>query len=324
MTKTVHMIDVPAKNIPPFRYELARKQGIKQIMMTTWGGLGDQVCSEPTLRYAFKLFKDYKISVLTSFPELFTHLPFEKIYDNKSEEAKALNDEEWLVIHTSHTQHSMAADFIAHHYTQCVDYSSLVALQRQLPIEERQVKLIGSDRVCEPSEVVIHPGRHWQSKTFPKKWWSEIIKNLCDTYERVTIVGKDIDENTGTVDVDVPKNCLDLRNKLSLGQLVQTILDSKVVLTNDSAPLHIAAAGESHILYFATCKHSEYLTHWRKGVFGWRMKNLALDGLFNYQDSIPIREEELRIDEMPKWMLDASLPSVNSVIEEVRKCVTDN
>lgn len=320
--KKIYMVDVPAKNIPTFRYQIAQKNGIKQIMMTTWGGLGDQVCAEPTLRYAFELFPDYEISLLTSFPELFHHLPFKRIIDNKSEEAKSLNDEEWLVIHTYHPKHSMTQDFLLHHYTQCVDFSSLCAFQRQLPINQRQIMLFGGgESVIEDVNIVIHPGRHWQSKTFPKWWWDEVIKRLSRIYSKVVIIGKDIDENTGTVDVEVPENCIDLRNKLSLLQLVSILKNCKVVLTNDSAPLHIASAGIAQILYVATCKDSEYLTHWRFGEFGWGMQNLSQDGLWLHQNTCPIRDEPLTIDTMPEKLLKDCLPSPNYVIEQVHKAM---
>jgi len=321
MDKIVHMVDVPAKNIPPFRYDIAKKAGIKQIMMTTWGGLGDQVCGEPALRYAFKLFPDYEISLLTSYPELFTHLPFKAIINNKSLEAKSLNDDEWLVLHTNHPHHSMARDFLAHHYTQCVDFASLCAFQRQLPIRDRQIQIAKGDRVVDlwQSRIVIHPGRHWQSKTFPKAWWDEVIQRLCQTYSGVVIVGRDVDEETGTVPVEVPENCIDLRNKLTLAQLATILTEAKVVVTNDSAPLHIAAAGDAHILFLATCKEADHLMHWRHGEFGWRMKNLSLDGLWNHQDSCPIRDEPLTIDTMPSGLMEKCLPNPRVVIEQVRK-----
>lgn len=317
----MEVIDVPIKQIPPFRYKVAMDAGIKKIMMTTWGGLGDQVCGEPALRYAFKLFPDYEISLLTSFPELFTHLPFKRIYAKA--EAPSLNDDDWLVLHTNHPHENMARDFLAHHFTQCVDFSSLCAFQRQLPIADRQVMLPKTGRPVpfDETRIVVHAGRHWQSKSFPSAWWSEVLARLCDSHDGVCLVGKDVDEHTGTVEVQRPKNCLDLRNRLSLLELSTVLQEADVVVTNDSAPLHMAAAGDAHILFVATCKEPDHLMHWRRGKFGWRMENLGLDGLWNHVSTSPIRDEPLRIDVMPEGLLERCLPLPRDVAGSVTKAL---
>jgi hypothetical protein len=309
------MIDIPAKQIPPFRYGLALKAGIKQILMTTWGGLGDQVCAEPTLRYAFKLFPEYEISLLTSFPELFSHLPFKHVFHNKSAEAKELNEDEWLVIHTMHPAYSLSENFLQHHFTQVVDFSSLCAFQRQLPTSERQIKMpdIQQNLAVPRARIVIHPGKTWASRTFPKAWWDEVIGSLARIYSDVVIIGKD-GEATGTVDIEVPANCTDLRNKLTLPEMIQILVQADVVLTNDSAPIHIAAAGNAHIFFIASAKHSDYLMHWRHGEFGWRMRNLGLDGLWNHQAQHPVREEPLAFDTLPVGLMNRILPPPSAVL----------
>ena len=313
--QTIHMVDVPAKQIPTFRYHIAKMAGVKQIMLTTWGGLGDQVCGEPAARYAFELFPKHEISLITTFPELFSHLPFKKIY-SKAEMA-SLSEDEWLVLHTNPSHENMARDFLLHHYTQCVDFSTLCAFQRQIPIASRQIVL----PTCEIDHslhgaIVIHPGRHWQSKTFPSAWWSEVIKCVSQNSENVVVVGKDVDSETGTVDVTIPGNVTDLRNKLSLLELSSVLQSAKVVITNDSAPLHIASAGDAMILYVATCKADEYLTHWRKGQFGFKMKNLGLTKPWEFQHSTPIRETPLAIDQIPEGILLDCLPEPSDMARE--------
>lgn len=323
MDKTEAFLDnIPAKQIPPWRYKIAHDGGIKKIMATTWGGLGDQVVAEPTLRYMFKLFEGYKISLLTSFPEIFDHLPFERIY-HKSE-ARSLDDSEWLVIHTNPMHDTVTRDFIHHHFTQVVDFCSLAALQRQLPLKDRQVELVGTHKdYYDDGLIVIHPGRHWEIKTFPKWWWDKVISGLNDVFpDKVVIVGRDMAKDTGTVNVDIPMGVIDLRNKQSLKELIGILKAADVVVTNDSSPLHIAAAGDANIYFLATCKEPEYLMHWRENlvgnmVFGWKMHNLAKDGLWNHQSSIPIRNDEFTIDRCPAGLMEKILPDPDKVIQQI-------
>lgn len=316
------MLDVPAKHIPAIRYSLAKKDNVKQILMTTWGGLGDQVCAEPTLKYAFTLFKDYEISLMTSFPELFTHLPFVNIFKSGSPESMRLNEDEWLILHTNHPNNCMTRDFITHNYTHCVDFSSLCAFQRQLPIKDRTIKLScdEQDRVLPfgQGRIIIHAGRHWQSKTFPATWWNKVIKLISDNFSGVVLVGKDVDQETGTVEVEQNINVIDLRNKLTLRQLALILGEAKVVLTNDSAPLHMATIGDAYILFIASCKQDDYLYHWRNSFFGYKMKNLGRDGLWNHQDSCPIRDEPLTIDTISNGLLNNLLPHPEVVLKNVK------
>lgn len=324
------MIQVPVKQVPPFRYAVAKEKGIKQIMMTTWGGLGDQVCGEPTLRYAFKLFEGYEISLLSSFPDLFTHLPFKNIF-HKSHSPN-LNDAEWLVLHTNTPHDNMARDFITHHFTQVVDFGSLCALQRQLPIEDRAVKLAQSSWALSwDYPILIHPGRHWTSKTFPKYWWDDVIGSLAKMYPgRIALIGKDIDKDTGTVSVTVPPGVTDLRNKLNLLDLSSALQGAAVVITNDSAPLHIAAAGWAKIIFVASCKEADHLKHWRRNnenwqvEWAWRMANVERTGLWNMQSSIPIRDSEFRIDRMSPGMMEKVLPATWEILSEVEEFALTN
>lgn len=313
--------DFQMKQVPKIRYELAAQAGIKKIMMVTWGGLGDQVVAEPTLRYAFKLFPDHDISLLSSFPELFTHLPFKNVY--RKEDGASLNEDEWLVFHTNPRHKMLPREFISHNFVQAVDFCSLAAFQRQLPIEDRVMRLSGLVDPVGPFDVVIHPGRHWSSKTFPKRWWNQVIRLISNHNNNVAIVGKDIDEETGTVDVEIPDGVADLRNSLNLCDLVNVLHGAKVVVTNDSAPLHMAASGSADIVFIASCKESDYLMHWRlnpysrKVEFGYGMKNLGRTGIWDFESMSPMRGNDLRIDLMSRSKMRQVLPTPSFVAAEV-------
>ena len=46
---------LPAFNIPSFNVQRAFEAGVKRkFLINTWGGLGDQICAEPAMRFAFK------------------------------------------------------------------------------------------------------------------------------------------------------------------------------------------------------------------------------------------------------------------------------
>lgn len=305
---------MPAKMIPGFRTFHAVGKGIQEnLLITTWGGLGDQVCAEPTLRYALEQFgSKAKISLASYIPEVFRHLQFAEVFDlNKVKPV----EENYLVFSTIHDQQHLAWQFINHCIINCVDYPSLSSFQCTLPVKSKEVKLY-SEPIALPKDlsVVIHPGRHWPTKTFPKAWWDEVIAGIIDSGITPVIIGKDVDESVGTVDISTT-GCVDLRNQLDLNGMVYLLQNAKVILTNDSSPIHIGASGRAFIGYVATCKHPDYITHWRMGEWSWRMKNFGRGGIWEHLNHLPNRADEVTVDKCTPEQLASWLPNPMEMVD---------
>lgn len=280
-------IVVPAMEVPSYRAHRARTAGVdSHILIHTQGGLGDYICAEPSMRWAIDRFQGKAdFSLATECPDLFRHLPWTRVYDLSREQPEW---DKYLTVKTLWDPGHIHGEFIGQLVTHCVDYSSIAMWRAQLPISYRQPYLaptafdiahVASDNE-EIEGVVIHPGLSWPSKTLPADWWNEVIKTLLYDHDvRVILVGFDIPSDTaayrrGTVDVDTT-GCADLRNKLTRMQTVALLQRARVVLTNDSAPLHMAATGRAHIGFLSTAKHPDLVTHWRNDEWGWRMKSFT-------------------------------------------------
>lgn len=317
---------LPAKFIPGFRSDEAIQNGVERnLLFKTWGGIGDQICAEPTLRYAFKEFKDCQISLASEIPELFRHLPWKKIYNLEESQPYW---KRYFVFDTIVSPKHLLWQFVSHCITNCVDFPSICALRCQLPIKDREIHLAPK----EPSgtipywdndkAVFIHAGKHWASKTFPKDWWDAVINLLVDAGLIPVLIGADADDNRSTVDVDASR-CVDLRNKLSINDSIWYVQRAKVLLTNDSAPLHMAASknpddletGKTWIGFVATCKHPDYISHWRNGQWSWREENLGLGGMWDIIDNCPNKGEEVTVEFVDEDLLRSWLPEPKKVVE---------
>jgi hypothetical protein len=293
-------VGVPSSQIPSYRILQAIQDGVeKNILLTTWGGLGDQICSEPTIRYALREFKKSgcQVSLAAEHPELYWHLEgFKDVYVFGKDK---IVWENYLVIHTNHPKESLSWEFVNHLITHCVDYHSLAAFRCQLPLADRRLMIRPQGKHFESVQkyftndekiVVVHAGKHWKAKTFPVQWWDEVLMRLISQEFRPLLIGADTDANRGTVDI-YPVGCIDLRGKLSLMESIAVTHLARVVLTNDSAPLHMAASGGAWVGFLATVKHPDFLMHYRFGEFGWRMQNLAMGGAWEVTDHCPNRDE---------------------------------
>lgn len=326
-TKSPHVM-VPGAMVPSWNVEMAVKKGVDhKMLLVTWGGLGDQVCAEPAIRWATKNFKNKEIYLASECPELFDHLSFVDVFDLRK---VRINANDYTTFYSIVPTEHLAWDFYSHCLTQAVDYCSICMFRMQLPISEREIHLFAETPntdwakllLSEPEKyVVVHAGRHWPSKTFPKAWWNSVLKGICDIGMTPILIGKDgkmlHTDNTGTVDVDA-HGCLDLRNKTSLEELVWLLKNARILITNDSSPVHLAAAGRAHIGFIASCKHPDYITHWRNGQWGWRMQNLGHDGIWNYIDHYPAQEQEIRVDVLPDGLMNRLLPSTDEVISFIQ------
>lgn len=261
----------------------------RHILIDVQGGLGDQVAAEPPIRFlSEKIYPNDEVIVKTHFPELFKHLSphillhedFTPSFDTPYFHVISLPGPNMI-------QWSIVSNLLCH----TVDYISMALLRRTLPNADKQIRLqVDLDDINKVIEIVgirnlnelvlVHPGKHWQSKTFPVSWWNEVIHGLVERGLQVCLIGMD-EDTRGTLSVDVPEGSLDTRNLLDLGGLIALISTARCLISNDSAPIHIAGAFDNQIILIPTCKHPDHLLPWRNGSQSYKAvalyKKLAVD-----------------------------------------------
>lgn len=327
---------MPAMEIPSFRTYLAKDRGHKDdILLFLRGGLGDVVCALPSVMYALAVFRrcspHVRISVATEFPELFKHLPLKRIYDLNVQEPKW---NKYFVFRSFADPDEFVNEFMMPLGMNIVDYISIKMFRVQLPHYRKNIMLpIGDFQIALPevqarlpSTVVIHPGRTWQSRTIPVDYWNQIIDAVHSLGRQIILIGGG-DSERGTVNVDSSK-CIDLREKLDLLSTVSLLDKCEKLLTNESAPMHLAAATKIQIGFFATVKHESNLLHWRninknrpdmpiENSFGFFMENLATGGLWQELDWCPNNMEKVTVNEVGDEKLRSYLPSIQKVLDFV-------
>ncbi len=95
--------------------------------------------------------------------------------------------------------------------------------------------------------IAIAPATRWPSKTWPQRHFSETISMLnAKAQSRITfwILGSDTESDIGNAIIEScrAENVNNLMGKTSLPVMVQLLKKSSMLLTNDSGPMHIAAA----------------------------------------------------------------------------------
>lgn len=325
---------IPAMQIPSYRVARLGNNN-KRLMFDVWGGLGDQICAEPTLRYANDVFRKegYEIHLSTQYPELFRHLEFDSI---KTERPTDEDYENFYVMPTLVSQNSLAWDFLSHTHMHCVDFPAIAALRSQLPMEYKVVEL--RPEISKESKdslgnfifgefVIIHPGKTWKSRTIPKWWWDNLTKDLIIRGYTPVIIGGTLQQDVvkSTVDIDTTA-CIDLRGRTTITETIWLLQNAKHLITNDSAPLHMAATGNAKVALLSTAINPDYRIHWRRDTLGlvkwsWRQKDFSRGGVYQITTHCPATNYEVRIDDVDDETMDSWLPQPRVVIEWLTKSV---
>lgn len=271
----------------------------RHVYISVNGGLGDQMCAEPAIRWMKEnLYPKDEMIVASHWPRLFEHFKDIGIDVCEHGKSKLKPDTPYFLVTTLPGPDTIQWSIVSHLLCNTTDYVSMSIMHRILPMKDKTIKFKVFDKDRKTIKkylgddwfdyVVVHPGKHWDSKTFPSKYWQDIIDGLIKNGERVCIIGKEERGDPpdykagarGTVDVDA-SNCIDLRNKLNLGELGALFEKAKCLISNDSAPIHLAGAFDIEIILLPSCKNPDHVLPYRNGSIYYKTKtfykNLPID-----------------------------------------------
>jgi len=93
--------------------------------------------------------------------------------------------------------------------------------------------------------MAIQPGARWLNKRWPAGHYRELVARLAGWRPelRFVILGGKDDEALGrAIREAAPARCVDLTGRISLPEMIEWIRLCKVMVTNDTGPMHVAAA----------------------------------------------------------------------------------
>ena len=93
--------------------------------------------------------------------------------------------------------------------------------------------------------LIVQPGGRWANKRWPVEYFGEVVHLLtkCHSDLRFAILGSKADADLGRAITQVsPQRALDLTGQISLPEMVEWIRLGELMITNDTGPMHVAAA----------------------------------------------------------------------------------
>ena len=304
-------------------------QFTRHIHVLVSGGLGDQMNAEPAIRFMHEqVYPEAQIVISTHWPRLFVHLGL-PVYQMGTFTPEP--DTPYYTVNSlpgpDSTNWAVLSNLLCH----TVDYCSSALLRRRLPVEAKRpqvlstpVDLIRLEHLAGTVEldkvVLVHAGRHWQTKTFPLAWWQAVVDGIAAAGLSVCLIGQNADEpadKRGIVQVVCPPGGLDLRQQLSLGELIAILQVAPVLISNDSAPVHLAGAFDNWIVLIPSCKHPEHVLPYRHGSTDWRTRALYKRLTIDDVSSQPTDIHGVSVDfDVQDWSV--YLPDPGAVVAQAR------
>jgi lipopolysaccharide heptosyltransferase I len=93
--------------------------------------------------------------------------------------------------------------------------------------------------------IILVPGARWENKRWPTEHFAETVRRLTaeNADLNFAIVGSAADrELAAAIRPACPDRCLDLTGQTSLPEMVEWVRLSHLVISNDTGPMHVAAA----------------------------------------------------------------------------------
>ena len=93
--------------------------------------------------------------------------------------------------------------------------------------------------------VALLPGARWENKRWPAEHFRQLVSELHARHRllRFTILGGKADSALARTIVAVaPEACIDLTGRTTLPQMIEVLRQCSIVVTNDTGPMHVAAA----------------------------------------------------------------------------------
>ncbi len=100
--------------------------------------------------------------------------------------------------------------------------------------------------------VLLQPGARWDNKRWPTENFSELVRRLVRSTgpeTRFAILGSANEAELGRIiSAAAPGRTTDLTGKLTLPEMIECIRQGSVIVTNDTGPMHVAAAVKTPIV----------------------------------------------------------------------------
>ena len=97
--------------------------------------------------------------------------------------------------------------------------------------------------------IAVAPGSVWETKRYPKEYFSEVIKILVARNEKVVLIGGESDRLLcDEIAYSLNEKVKNVAGEFSVTETIHLLRSAKLLITNDSAPTHMGMCADIPVL----------------------------------------------------------------------------
>ena len=245
--------------------------------------LGDCIAATPTLRKISNAYST-KINIVTHLPELFKNNPYAKnIYSFDEFANLSINKDDEVFESFLGAGNKNSVGIEKKHNTIDIRRFHSIDLGFDLIDNEMHYDFIPNEEnnyKINQKYVCLHAVTSWDSRTYSKQNWQNLIDELEKLGYFIVIIGKNIVEH-GFWDINKSIheltfiNGLNLSNKLNLSQLWHVLNNAEYVITMDSGILHFAGTTDTFIIQLGSSINNKLRAPFRKNSQDYKYKYIS-------------------------------------------------
>lgn len=106
-----------------------------------------------------------------------------------------------------------------------------------------------SSNIIDAEFIAVAPGSVWETKRYPKEYFSEVIKILVAKNEKVVLIGGESDKLIcDEIAYNLNDKVINLAGEFSVTETIHLLRKAKLLITNDSAPTHMGMCADIPVL----------------------------------------------------------------------------
>jgi len=114
--------------------------------------------------------------------------------------------------------------------------------------KEKVADFLSSNKI-DAEFIAVAPGSVWETKRYPKEYFSEVIKILVAKNEKVVLIGGESDKLIfDEIAYNLNDKVINLAGKFSVTETIHLLRRAKLLITNDSAPTHMGMCADIPVL----------------------------------------------------------------------------
>ena len=231
------------------------KPSTKIIGVRRTGAFGDVLMATPVIRELKKRYPNIDIWVSTITPDAVKDNPYVSNVVNNIQSLKQVTDVIYdldLAYENNpkiHVTDAYAKVVFGHFLSD----KRIDLVSNQLDFESAFQYIHGAVNFERDKVIVLHMATSWPNRTWPKQYWSSLVKNLSTRGYKVLIVGRG-----GDMKADMISGVINLVDRLSIRQVREIIKKSHVFVGMDSGLFHIAQSTETPTIGLFTVANPEF------------------------------------------------------------------